>query len=87
MKHPPRRGGPVPYCRLNSVQAVQQGLAVVREITAGRSIRQAADAVGLAPTTAWRRYWLVMDWTRSAMRGPRPPLRGTAAWDRERVRW
>ena len=85
-----RRGGPVPYCRLNSTAAALEGLAVLRHVAAGRSIRQAARTLGMSPTTAWRRYWLVMDWTLPLYRdgrtslGPRPPQRGTAAWARER---
>lgn len=62
---------------------VEQGQAVFERVTAGRSIRQAAADLGLSPTTAWRRYWFLMDWTLPGYygkpSGPIPPQRGTRA--------
>lgn len=84
----PRRGGPYPRLRLDLAVKVEQGHAVVRLILAGHSIRQAAAALGLSVTTAWRRYWFVMDWTLpqhyGRPPGPIPPQRGTRACPRGR---
>ncbi len=78
-----RRGGPYPHLRLDLAVKVQEGTAVVRQVRAGRTFRQAAAALGLPLTTAWRRYWFVMDWTLPASygypRGPIPPQRCTRA--------
>jgi hypothetical protein len=66
-----------------------EGQAVVRLVLGdGLSIRAAAQALGMSPTTAWRRYWWVMDWTLPGFRGyqsgPLPPQRGTRACPRGR---
>lgn len=79
----PRRGGPYPHLRLSLVTKVEQGNAVIRLVARGHSIRSAAAVLGLSVTTAWRRYWFVMDWTLPHMygkpTGPLPPQRGTRA--------
>lgn len=78
-----RRGGPYPHLRLNLMTKVDQGAAVARLVTAGHSFRAAAEILGMTATTAWRRYWFVMDWTLpahyGARNGPIPPQRGTKA--------
>lgn len=78
-----RRGGPTPYLRLDLMVKCEQGMAVWRLVARGASIRQAAQALGLSPTTAWRRVWFVRDWylPRHYGRpmGPIPPQRGTRA--------
>lgn len=86
MPPPPRpRGGPIPHLRRQTPDHVKlsQGDAVIRAMLRGLSLRAAAGALGLSTTTAWRRYWLVMDWTLPARegrpRGPIPPQRGTRA--------
>lgn len=83
-----RRGGPVPYLRTPLDIKVREGLAVLERVTAGATFRQAAAELGLSLTTAWRRYWFVLDWTLPGHygqpSGPIPPLRGTAACPRGR---
>lgn len=82
MKHP-RRGGPVPYLRLDLGVKVTEGLAVAEKVAEGASIRQAAADLGMSPTTAWRRLWWFRDWALPGYygrpRGPIPPQRGTRA--------
>lgn len=79
----PAQGGPYPHLRLPLHVKVDEGMAVFRIVSAGGSISSAARMLGMSTTTAWRRYWFVMDWTlpgtygRSA--GPIPPQRGTRA--------
>lgn len=84
----PARGGPYPRLRLDLAAKVSQGTAVVRLVLAGHSISSAAALLGLSVTTAWRRYWFVMDWTLPQSygrpRGPIPPQRGTKACPRGR---
>jgi len=81
-----RRGGPYPHLRLSVAVKFNQGYAVVDLVLAGNSIRSAAKILGMSPTTAWRRYWWIMDWTLPDMygrpRGPYPPQRGTRACPR-----
>jgi len=87
-QHTRRRGGPVPYLRLDLAVKVTQGLAVLERVTAGATFRQAAAELGLSSTVAWRRYWFVLDWTLpghyNQPPGPIPPLRGSAACPRGR---
>lgn len=82
------RGGPYLRLRLDAGVKLTQGYAVVRLVTAGHSIRSAAAALGMSPSTAWRRYWFAMDWTLPAYYGrewgPVPPQRGTRACPRGR---
>ncbi|MCW2899689.1 MAG: hypothetical protein JWO67_1954 [Streptosporangiaceae bacterium] len=82
------RGAGTPYRRVPFPTKVTQGLAVLEQVTAGASIRQAAAATGLSPTTAWRRLWWLRDWALSDFYGCRnrtlPPQRGTAACPRGR---
>ncbi|HZU54832.1 MAG TPA: hypothetical protein VFA06_03080 [Actinocrinis sp.] len=84
----PRRGGPYPRLRRDLAVKVEEGHAVVRLILAGHSMRSAAAQLGLSVTTAWRRYWFVMDWSLPQSygrpRGPIPPQRGTRACPRGR---
>ncbi|MEX5711973.1 hypothetical protein AB1484_27670 [Parafrankia sp. FMc6] len=85
MIHARRRAGPVPHLLRQTPPHVKldEGLAVLRLVAAGSSIRGAASTLGLSVTTAWRRYWWVLDWTlpdsEGLPRGPFPPQRGTRA--------
>jgi hypothetical protein len=66
----------------------REGLAVWEAVATGSSIRSAAAQLGMSYTTAWRRYWWVVDFelpTRwGVKRGPLPPQRGTKACPRGR---
>lgn len=77
------RGGPYPHLRGNSVTKVTEGLAVLQLVAGGATFRQAANTLGMSLTTAWRRYWFVMDWDLPRYYGrpcgPVPPQRGTRA--------
>jgi len=83
-----QRGGPYPYLRLDFSIKATQGFAVFERVMAGASFRQAAAALDLSLTTAWRRYWWFMDWTLPGFYGcrdgPIPPQRGTRACPRGR---
>lgn len=76
-----RRGGPYPHLRLSLHTKVEQGTQIMQLITAGHSFREAAAITGLSLTTAWRRYWWLMDWTLPRQYGKAistiPPQRGT----------
>ncbi|MGW6924483.1 winged helix-turn-helix domain-containing protein [Streptomyces sp. NPDC054950] len=83
-----RRGGPYPHLRVPIDIKATQGAAVLELVTAGATIREAATATGLSPSTAWRRMWFVRDWTLPAYYGIDskriPPMRGTRACPRGR---
>jgi hypothetical protein len=79
-----RRGGPYPHLRLDLGVKVEQGHAVCQlHLGEHLPIREAARRLGLSTTTAWRRYWFVMDSSLPAYygkpSGPIPPQRGTRA--------
>lgn len=80
-----RRAGPVPHLRrqVPDIVKIDQGMAVARLVASGSSIRGAAGTLGLSVTTAWRRYWLITDWTLPGHYGlpcgPIPPQRATRA--------
>ncbi len=80
-----RRGGPTPYLRLDLVVKVEQGRRVFALVGfgGGLSFRAAGERLGLSTTTAWRRYWFLLDWTLPTSEGrpagPIPPQRGTRA--------
>ncbi|MFG2948160.1 hypothetical protein [Streptomyces adustus] len=84
-----KRGGPYPHLRIPFEIKATQGMAVI-ELTLGQglSYRQAANQLGMSPTTAWRRGHWVMDWLLphhyGRPQGPLPPQRGTAACPRGR---
>lgn len=85
----PRRGGPYPRLRLDLGIKVTEGLAVVELVLGeGRTFRQAAAMLGMSPTTAWRRYHWLLDWSLAERWGVRsrrlPPMRGTRACPRGR---
>ncbi|NUV60657.1 hypothetical protein [Streptomyces sp. CAI-85] len=84
-----RRGGPYPHLRLDLGIKVTQGLDVVQLVLGeGRTFREAGAALGLSPTTAWRRFWFALDLTLPERYGrppgPIPPQRGTRACPRGR---
>lgn len=83
-----RRGGPYPHLRLNMAVKVEQGMEVFRLVRAGHSFREIAAITGISPTTCWRRYWFIMDWTLPHSYGKPmdtiPPQRGTRACPRGR---
>jgi hypothetical protein len=83
-----RRGGPVPYLRLDLGVKVREGLEVARLVAAGASFRQAAAALDMSRMTAWRRYWFLQDWGLPGYfgrpSGPIPPQRSTRACPRGR---
>lgn len=89
-KSPYRKGGPTPYVRLSYITKLDQGDAIWRAVALeGATFRQAGAALGLSKTTAWRRYWFVVDYGLPAMwgvkkPGPLPPQRGTKACPRGR---
>lgn len=80
-----RRGGPHPHRRVPYLTKLEQGDAIWRAVVlGGATFRQAGAALGLSKTTAWRRYWFVVDYDLPARwgvknRGPLPPQRGTKA--------
>ena len=81
----PRRGGPYPRLRLPLITKVEQGNAVLKLVRQGHSMRSAGAVLGLSTTTAWRRFWFLMDYypyggRRARM--PIPPQRGTRACPR-----
>ncbi|WP_158697756.1 hypothetical protein [Streptomyces prunicolor] len=84
-----RRGGPYPHLRLDLGIKATEGLAVA-ELVLGRhwTFRRAAASLGMSPTTAWRRYWWLMDWMLPQQYGLQarrlPPMRGTRACARGR---
>lgn len=83
-----RRGGPYPYLHVTEFRLIDEGLAVHQVIARGASFAQAGAALGFSKTTAWRRYWWIVDrslperW--GAKPGPIPPMRGTRACPRGR---
>jgi hypothetical protein len=87
-KSPYRKGGPTPYVRVPWDRLYQEGEAVWRLVITGSSIRAAGAALGMSATTAWRRYWWVVDFELlgrwGAKPGPLPPQRGTKACPRGR---
>lgn len=76
-----RRAGPHPHLAHRQAVRIDQAIRVSDLVIGGASFRQAAAACGLSVTTAWRRYWLVWDWTTPTLtgrsRGPIPPQRHT----------
>ncbi|WP_020117569.1 hypothetical protein [Streptomyces canus] len=85
----PRRGGPTPYLRLDYTIKVDQGVAVMQLVLGDRlTFRQAATALDMSLSTAWRRFWFVVDCTtpqrHGCKPGPLPPQRGTKACPRGR---
>jgi hypothetical protein len=78
-----RRGGPYPYLRLDIAVKVEEGMRVSKLVRAGHSFREISAITGLSPTTAWRRYWWLQDWTLPHFWGKSsltvPPQRGTRA--------
>ncbi|MFF2384064.1 hypothetical protein [Streptomyces sp. NPDC058108] len=84
-----KKGGPYPHLRVDFTIKATQGAAVMELVLGqGFTFRQAGARLGLTTTTAWRRYWWLMDWTlphRLGTRdGPIPPQRGTRACPRGR---
>ncbi|MFF7260659.1 hypothetical protein ACFZCL_10295 [Streptomyces sp. NPDC008159] len=89
LRWPSQRGGPYPRLRADFTIKTTQGLAVMRLVLGeGRTFRQAAAALGMSSTTAWRRYWFVIDLStperHGCKPGPMPPQRGTRACPRGR---
>jgi hypothetical protein len=89
VKRPYRQGGPYPRLRVPAPTKWIQGAAVADLVAVkGLSFRQAAAELDMSATTAWRRYWWVLDSTLPAYygrpHGPIPPQRGTAACPRGR---
>jgi hypothetical protein len=82
------QGGPYTRLRTNMALKASQGIEVAQLVARGNSFSQAAAALGLSKTTAWRRYWWWQDWTLpdyyGKPRGPIPPQRGTRAVPRGR---
>lgn len=81
----PAHTGPYSRLRGNYLVWLEQGAAAWPLIVGGRgSVRQAAQLLGLSPTTAWRRAWWFHDWIvlpgyYGLERGPVPHQRGTRA--------
>lgn len=89
LRWPSQRGGPYPRLRTDLTVKTTEGLAVMQLVLGeGRTFRQAAAVLGMSLTTAWRRYWFVIDLgtpERHGCRpGPLPPQRGSRACPRGR---
>ncbi len=84
----PRRGGPYPRLRVPADRLHAESLAVWEAVATAGSIRGAAALLGMSATTAWRRYWWLVDFElperRGVKRGQLPPMRGTRACPRGR---
>lgn len=84
----PRQAGPTPHRRVPADIKATQGLAVLRLVADGASIRTAAAQTGLSASTAWRRMWWLRDWLlpdRYGVKARRlPPQRGTRLCPRGR---
>jgi molybdenum-dependent DNA-binding transcriptional regulator ModE len=71
-------GRPNPRSWIPLERKLSEGRRVAQLVAEGRSIRQAAEELGMPLTTAWRRLWFVRDYaSRKDRRIPRQ--RGTAA--------
>lgn len=89
LRWPSQRGGPYPHVRLDLSVKADQGLAVMRLVLGEHyTFRQAAAALDMSLTTAWRRFWFVLDLMtperHGCKPGPVPPQRGTRACPRGR---
>lgn len=84
----PGRGGSRAYTSLDVGIKVREGTEVLRLRRNGHTFTEIGARLGLSATTAWRRYWWLLDWTLPSHyglpNGPIPPLRGTRAVPRGR---
>lgn len=86
----PASSGPYSRLRLDPIKRYAEAEAAYRLIELGGvSVRQAAEALGMSATTAWRRARWYADWTLGPSVyglpvGPPPQQRGTRAVPRGR---